>query len=79
MTRRSPKRKYTQYVDVPAHMRGHLPNYDLYTVDHRLLNGESLAPSLCSVQQRNQRTIVRLLPALIARQKGCFNHGSKTV
>jgi len=58
--RRSIKRKFTQYTNVPAAMRGHLPDLNLYGTDHRSLDTLCLIPGLCEMQQRNKKTAAGL-------------------
>jgi hypothetical protein len=58
--RRSVKRKFTQYANVPTEMRGHLPNLNLYGADHRSLDTFCLIPGLCEIQRRNKKIAQRL-------------------
>lgn len=53
--------------------RGATPSLTKYGVEHRSLDTLQLTPSLYSLQQRNRKTVARLLPALAIRQKGFLN------
>lgn len=48
---------------------GVTPDLRKYGIEHRNLDTLQLTPSLDSLQQRNQRTINRLLPALELRRQ----------
>lgn len=48
---------------------GVTPDLTKYGIQHRSLDTLQLTPSLDSLQQRNQRTINRLLPALELRRQ----------
>lgn len=61
---RKRKNRLSLYITVQPHEQGRLPDYDLYGSQHRNLDSISLTPSTALIQERNCKTINRLLPAL---------------
>lgn len=58
---------------------GVTPDLRKYGIEHRSLDTLQLTPDLCSIQQRNQRTIARLIPALALRQHTFVSTGRQCV
>lgn len=66
-----PKRKFTQYVPVPLHMMGTMPDLTKHSSQRRTLTETNLTPDAQMVAARNCETITRLQAALwLRRQKG---------
>lgn len=52
---------------------GVTPDLRKYGIEHRSLDTLQLTPGIHTIQERNRKTVARLLPVLAARQKGFKN------
>lgn len=72
-----PKRKFTQYVAVPVHMMGTLPDLTKFSSERRVLTETNLTLDLTLVAIRNCQTIDRLQTALAMRRQKGMQHAHR--